>query len=431
MENFTVVGAFDGMSCAQIALNKIGLVPSTYYAIEVDKYCVATSKKIFPNTVQLGDIRNVKGSDIGFVHYLVGGSPCQGFSFSGKRKGMVTTEMIEVTTLDHYLQLKNDNFVFDGQSYLFWEFVRLKQELLAINPKMYWLLENVKMKRSWQKILSNGVGVNPIKINSSLLSAQNRPRLYWTNIFNQPNGLFGDVVCQIPQPKDKQLFIVDVLEINVAKKYFLTDKMIDYFINKKKLTKHNFEIRDYQEKSKSIRTGVGKMAGEDNYIVDPFRKAKCFTAGGNSAGLHSQMEIIVYNSSPRSSTTGKGGTGILSRNDGKSFCVSPSPKNVVHIKSGTIRTHKDGLGFRVIRSGKGAAVPARAREDGSGQNAVMLNGLIRRLTPRECGRLQTVPDEHIDKMFEAGLSDTQLYKMFGNGMTCDVIAYISSFAKFK
>jgi len=112
--DFVAVSLFDGMSCLQLALNKIGKIPTKYYASEVDKYAMQVTMANFPNTMQIGDVRNVKGSDLGFVHLLAGGSPCQSFSFAGKRKGMSTKDNIEILTLNHYLELKSQNFEFKG-----------------------------------------------------------------------------------------------------------------------------------------------------------------------------------------------------------------------------------------------------------------------------------------------------------------------------
>ena len=168
-----VLSLFDGISCGQIALNRAGIEYKNYYASEIDKHAIAVTMKNYPNTIQLGDVINVKASDLLQIDLLLGGSPCQGFSFSGK-------------------QLSFD----DPRSKLFFEFVRLVKEC---NPQ-YWLLENVVMKKEFEQIITDSLGVTPIKINSSLVSAQNRERLYWTNI---PN---------VEQPKDKRIKLSDILE---------------------------------------------------------------------------------------------------------------------------------------------------------------------------------------------------------------------------
>lgn len=173
-----ILSLFDGMSCGQIALNRIGIEYDKYFASEIDKRAIQVTQNNYPNTKQLGSVTEVKGSVLPQIDLLFGGSPCQSFSLAGTKKGMVTTENIEVTTLDKYLKLKEDGYTFSGQSYLFWEYVRLLNET---NPK-YFLLENVMMSPKWKQIITNTLGVEPHEINSSKFSIQSRKRLYWTNI---------------------------------------------------------------------------------------------------------------------------------------------------------------------------------------------------------------------------------------------------------
>jgi DNA (cytosine-5)-methyltransferase 1 len=167
-----VLSLFDGMSCGQMALNRVGIKYDNYFASEIDKYAIKVTQHNFPNTIQLGDVTKIKSCDLPKIDLLMGGSPCQGFSFSGKQL----------------------NFN-DPRSKLFFEFVRLVNEC---QPK-YWLLENVVMKKEFEQVISNHLNVEPIKINSSLVSAQNRERLYWAN-FN------------IEQPEDKNINLSDILE---------------------------------------------------------------------------------------------------------------------------------------------------------------------------------------------------------------------------
>ena len=174
-----VLSLFDGMSCGQIALNRTGISYGKYYASEIDKHAIKVTQHNYPDTIQLGSVTEIKGTDLPQIDLLIGGSPCQGFSFAGK--GL--------------------NFD-DPRSKLFFEFVRLLKEC---KPKWF-LLENVKMKKEFQDIISEQLGVKPILINSSLVSAQNRERLYWTNIPIQ--GL----------PNDKGLFLKDIIEIGAGKK---------------------------------------------------------------------------------------------------------------------------------------------------------------------------------------------------------------------
>jgi DNA (cytosine-5)-methyltransferase 3A len=168
-----VLSLFDGMSCGQIALNRAGIKYDKYFASEIDKYAIQVTQHNYPETIQIGDILDVKGSDLPKIDIMFGGSPCQGFSFAGKRL----------------------NFE-DPRSKLFFEFVRLKEEL---NPK-YFLLENVKMKKEHEQVITEHMGVEPIRINSNLVSAQNRERLYWTNI---PG---------IEQPEDKGILVKDIID---------------------------------------------------------------------------------------------------------------------------------------------------------------------------------------------------------------------------
>jgi DNA (cytosine-5)-methyltransferase 1 len=219
-----VLSLFDGMSCGQQALERNGIKVDNYFASEIDKYAITVTMANYPNTKQLGSVVDVDGYSLPKIDLLMGGSPCQSFSFAGKRKGMSTKDEQEILTLEHYLELKNEGFEFEGQSYLFWEYMRLLNEC---KPK-YFLLENVEMGERWEKVLSKAIGVNGIHINSSLVSAQNRKRIYWTNIGLEPAGLFGYPQSTIEQPKDKGILLKDVLESEVDEKYYLSEKMVNY-----------------------------------------------------------------------------------------------------------------------------------------------------------------------------------------------------------
>ena len=191
-----VLSLFDGMSCGQLALDRLDIKVDSYFASEVDKYAIQVAKKNYPNTKHIGDIRDIDPSTLPKIDLLIGGSPCQGFSVSGKMKGSSTKSGIDVTSLEQYLQLKEQGFEFDGQSYLFWEYVRIWK---AVKPE-YFFLENVRVTKKWLPMFNEAMGVEPIMINSALVSAQNRVRYYWTNI---PN------LCQ---PNDKGILLQDVLE---------------------------------------------------------------------------------------------------------------------------------------------------------------------------------------------------------------------------
>lgn len=169
-----VLSLFDGMSCGQIALNKAGIKYKNYFASEIDPSAIRVTQYNYPKTIQLGDVTQLKCNELPKIDLLIGGSPCQSFSNAGKGAG------------------------FDGKSGLFYEYVRVLKE----TKPTYFLFENVKMKKEWKNIITKELGVEPIEINSSLLSAQNRPRLYWTNI---PN---------ITQPKDTGILFKDILNEN-------------------------------------------------------------------------------------------------------------------------------------------------------------------------------------------------------------------------
>jgi len=181
-----ILSLFDGISCGRVALERAGIKVDKYYASEIDKRPIEISIKNYPDIIQLGDVTKITKEMVGEIDLIMGGSPCQSFSNAGNRKG------------------------FDGKSGLFWEFVRLVNEL---KPK-YFLLENVKMKQEWQDVISDALGVKPIEINSSLVSGQNRKRLFWTNI---PN---------IKQPEDKGILLTDILEQEVDEKYYLNESQI-------------------------------------------------------------------------------------------------------------------------------------------------------------------------------------------------------------
>lgn len=205
-KGINVLSLFDGMSCGRIALERAGIEVNNYYSSEIDKHAIQVADKNYPQDTdkRLG---NVLELDLDYlktlnIDLLIGGSPCQGFSMAGKMKGSSTKCGKEVVTLEQYLELKNEGFEFDGQSYLFWEYIRV---LKAIKPK-YFLLENVRVTKKWLPMFNDALGVEPIMINSSLLSAQNRERFYWTDI---PN---------IKQPEDKGLLFKDVLNNNYEMK---------------------------------------------------------------------------------------------------------------------------------------------------------------------------------------------------------------------
>lgn len=299
--SINVLSLFDGISCGQVALQRVGIVVDNYYASEIDKHAIKITQKNFPETIQIGSVEKVNGFDYAGIDLLIGGSPCIGFSFAGKKL----------------------NFE-DPQSKLFFEYIRILREA---KPKFF-LLENVYSLRRNIDTISKYVGVEPIEINSNKVSAQNRRRLYWTNIKG------------VKQPKDKGILLKDVL-----------DDVEDFVIVDKK----------YKKKSNSA-------------------KSSCLTGGAHSGGNHSDMDLVMktelYNI-------------ILKKNQTKASCLL----------------------------GSGGGVNC-----GTDYISVSKNGSVRRYTPKECERLQTLPEGYTE-----GISNSQRYKALGNAWTVDVIAHIFSY----
>lgn len=402
-----VLSLFDGMSCGQIALNRIGKKPSIYYASEIDKYAQIVSKANYPDTVYIGDVRAVDVSKLEPIDLLIGGSPCQSFSFAGKRKGMATKDDIEILSLEHYLELKEQQFEFEGQSYLFWEYMRILKDIQKYNPDVKFLLENVIMGDKWQKVLTRAIGINPIRINSALLSAQNRDRLYWTNIGAESDGLFGDLKCTIPQPKDKGILLKDILEAEVDDKYYLSDKMNAWL--DKHAIKRGVDVKrlDGNQKAGCITsTAQVKQNLTTDYICVASRGRDPENPSNREKGLNTEQRLEP-------------------RNDGKTNCLTSVQKDNLVFTKNYLQYDLNGLGNgsqdqrAYYEDGKSGTLDTGA----ANKQKVLLNeSKIRRLTPLECERLQTVPDNYTNHV-----SDTQRYKMLGNGWTVDVIAYIFSY----
>jgi DNA (cytosine-5)-methyltransferase 3A len=232
-----ILSLFDGMSCGQIALNRLGIKYTNYFASEIDTHAIKVTKHNYPDTKHLGSVIDVDGYSLPQIDILFGGSPCTSFSFAGKRNGMTTKDNIKILTLEQYLELKENGFEFEGQSYLFWEYVRLLKET---KPK-YFLLENVVMAKEWENIITNVLGVKPIFINSSLLSAQNRPRLYWTNI------------PDISIPEDKNILLESVLE-NFD---FPNEPYIENYRSNQAINYRNKKFSTLRAKAGSRTRGIG------------------------------------------------------------------------------------------------------------------------------------------------------------------------------
>jgi DNA-cytosine methyltransferase len=307
-----VLSLFDGMSCGQVALDRTGIEYENYFASEIDKWAIKIAQKNYPNTIQLGDITKWREWNLPYIDLLIGGSPCQGFSNAGA--GL--------------------NFD-DPRSKLFFDYVDI---LRHYKPKWF-LLENVKMKKEWRDVITQYMGVEPIEINSALVSAQNRKRLYWTNI---PN---------IQQPEDKHIYLRNIID----------DGEVD------------------REKSYTIDANYYKGGNPRSYFEDGKRQL-VFEHQSQKRAM-----VKVGNVYPSG-----GQNGNVYKTDGKSPPLSA------------------GIGI------KGRCIGS------SNSPKILLDDYQwRKLTVTECERLQTVPHGYTD-----GVSNTQRYKMLGNGWTIDVIAHI-------
>lgn len=240
---------FDGMSCAYCALKELGIKVDTFISSEIDKHAIQAEKQNFPDMIQVGSVTDIDVADLvskyGLPDFICGGSPCQSFSFSGKMKGMATSQGEEIYTLERYLELKDKGFEFEGQSYLFWEYMRILTELRKYNPNILFFLENVEMIDKWERCLSHAIGIQGVHINSALVCAQQRKRIYWTNIKIKETGVrtlfdFEDaddpfkmphLATDIPQPEDRGIVLQDVLENSVDGKYYLKDDLVEKLLS--------------------------------------------------------------------------------------------------------------------------------------------------------------------------------------------------------
>lgn len=371
-----VLSLFDGMSCGRLALERAGFPVTNYFASEIDKYAITVARANFPDTVHLGDVTELQTHDGRlFVHdeqwqtlnkgaykrkidLLIGGSPCQGFSFAGK-------------------QLNFD----DPRSKLFFEFVRL---LKALKPK-YFLLENVNMKKEYQDVISDLLGCKPVDINSNRVSAQNRRRLYWTNIPVRS------------MPENKHIYLKDILEDGFTDRekshcidanYFKGGNLKSYFEkNRRQLV---FDFDD------PTATGL-QLAGEadlkghgyNRRVYHPDGKAPslCAASGGNlepkifAGSFRGRYRENGIRQDHKMPVAGLAEQELEIREDGKTNSLTTVQKDNVAV-------HVEELKWR-------------------------------KLTPIECERLQTVPDNYTNHV-----SNTQRYRMLGNGWTVDVICHL-------
>ena len=373
------------MSCGQIALRDLGVPIDCYYASEIDKHAIKQTQLNFPETIQLGDVEKWREWDIKWeeIDLLLAGSPCQGFSLAGKMLG-------------------HD----DPRSRLYWVFLDILHHVQKLNHNVKYLLENVRMRPADELKINESLGIRPVVINSALVSAQNRVRLYWSDIRTKSEGLWGELLTDIPQPADRGIYIGDILDDEVDEKYYMRTLSLNEEALESIATTQEGKASSVVKLDKKLKP----KAQQD--------KASCLTAGGHSGGNHSDMDILAI----RDPWLRKN---FRRPSDKACSLLSCSYKgaraNGMSIVPGSWRTHKDGQGFRPTAGGKAPCIPARARNDGSGQPVAKVGCMLRRLTPTECSRLQTIPD-----WYKWGCSDTQIYKMLGNGWTVEVIKHILS-----
>lgn len=384
-----VLSLFDGISCGQVALERAGIKVDTYYASEIESNPIKVTMKNYPNTIQLGDVTKWKEWDIDWrsIDLLLGGSPCQGFSFAGKQL----------------------NFE-DPRSKLFFEYADILNHIKECNPDVKFLLENVKMKQEYQDVITEYLGIEPILIDSALVSAQNRKRLYWTNIPNvvppdNKNILLKDIVhefadmdvamseswCKWFKEKAEQLLSKKYVSLDsekaitmTARQYanwngnFVFECLNEYIVP----FNQTLQILDKEiQKDKVGYFRTDSQANRVYYIHD-----KAVTLCGEAGGRAAKMGQYLFG------------------------CITPD------------RVNKRQNGQRFNKGNKFYTLTAQDK------HGILVEGYIRKLTPIECERLQTLPDN-----YTAGISTTQRYKALGNGWTVDVIAHILSFLpnKFK
>jgi len=467
-----VLSLFDGMSCGMIALDRLGIKVDNYYASEIDKYAIQVSQANYPEIIQVGDITKLDLSTLPQIDLVMGGSPCQGFSFAGK-------------------QLAFD----DPRSALFFEFYKA---ISYLQPK-YFLLENVRMKKEYLDIISEYMGVEPIFINSSLVSAQSRQRYYWTNI---PN---------VEQPKERGIVLRDILEDQPEQPTLMSDKFVarngnrNCMIDESKEKASNLSAMEYVKNGRQgdylacDKNGVPqKLVDDTNDLPEKSQTIKSqyyksskanFERSGTFHATGIPQKLV--SDKPQDDKLDK-----MTTKDGKAYCVTATydaarPKNSMDRKQRTMipledgqelpsgteyiydetnKSHKpqhigtavdvnghdilkrvyspDGKSPTVNSMGGGNREPkvvmgayrGRYNDDGSTSQKLELrkdektntittvqkdNVLTqdavywRKLTPLECERLQTVPDNYTNHV-----SNTQRYKMLGNGWTIEVIAHI-------
>ena len=417
-----ILNLFSGMGCDIMAHSRTNLPPITkVYHADVDKYSVAVDRFLHPQVIQLGDVTKIKGSDIGHVDLILGGSPCQGFSFSGK-------------------QLAFD----DPRSKLFFEFVRILEELRVINPKIHFLLENVKMKKEFRDVITKYLDVHPIELDSALDSAQSRKRLYWAS---------WGVIPQI----DKGIMLKDILQTRqeIEETFYYGKKSVDYMdrgnekyaVNKRSDrytqstdTDKSFTVTanfhkgvpyNYFKEDRPQADLVGKQGKV--MLKENIDKASCLLARDYKGfGNQGQTGVRCIQVGHAEEINGHDILRRVYSANGKSPTLNTmgggnrEPKVAIIQKSSG--NNKGGI---KSKDGKSPTITSSSWQ--TNNHITYDNGIRwRALTPIECERLQTVEDNAtlfgIDENGkQITISKTQRYKMLGNGWCVDTIAHILKF----
>lgn len=388
MKIINVLSLFDGISIAQQALKEVEIPIKNYYASEIDKWAIAITQKNFPGTIQLGDVKNVEKEMVEDIDLIIGGSPCQDLSIANKnREGLQ-----------------------GSRSRLFYEFVRLVKE---VKPK-YFILENVNsMPKESKQIITNELfGIEPVMINASLVSAQNRKRLFWVG------KLVGDTYekVEIEQPKDRGILLKDILEKNIDEKYFLKKESLNRIINRGcPIVNEPTCWNNYNKKL--VKNGKTNTLTLPHYnstrLVLPIRIG--------SLNKESQGDRI-YSLEGKSVNLSANGGGGGAKTGLYAIAVAQRGRHLVNGK------RKDILGAKTEQRMEFGGNKSNMLSTVQKDSYVLKNDKIRKLTPIECERLQSLPDNYTAKGIingkEIDISDTQRYKTLGNGFNCEVIKHI-------
>jgi DNA (cytosine-5)-methyltransferase 3A len=384
-----VLSLFDGISCGRVALERAGIKVDTYYASEIDKYAIKITQKNYPDTIQLGDVNNIDFTQfIGKIDLLLGGSPCQDLSIAKQNRQGLKGE----------------------RSKLFWKYV---EALNIVKPKWF-IFENVaSMKKADKDIITKELGVEPIMIDSALVSAQQRKRLYWTNI---PG---------IEQPEDKHIYLQDILESEY------TDRLKSYCIDASYFKGTNLE--QYLEKKrrqivfeKPFKVGQFNSGGQGDRVYAIEGKSVTLSANGGGRGAKTGLYLIPVEYDRKNKIGKELEKAItLMASDWRGLNRNQKQNAVVCCVAQRGRYNDDGeieQQYELRFDGKTNTLTT-VQKDNMAWNIEEM--YIRKLTPLECERLQTLPDNYTE-----GISNTQRYKCIGNGWTVDVIVHILKYIKY-